>query len=239
MTTPLLFIHGSGDNAHIWDPQLQYFSNAGKHAIAIDLPGHGQRPDTLPSTGVSVETYAEAVYHIFTHELHLIRPVIAGHSMGGAIALTLALNHESALAGLVLIGTGARLRVHPTLLEEAQRSSQEAKQHLIDLGTSRTDSPSPVPETDQAAIAQLYRDLSACNTFDVLTRLHEIQLPTLIICGEQDRLTPIKYSQYLQQHIVQANLSIIPDAGHYVQREQPEMLNRILTRWLQDHSLST
>ena len=79
----------------------------------------------------------------------------------------------------------------------------------------------------------LYRDLSACNVFDIMNRLHEITLPTLIICGADDRLTPIKYSQFLHQHIAGSVLRIIPGAGHYVMREQPEAVNQAIEEWMQ------
>jgi pimeloyl-ACP methyl ester carboxylesterase len=79
----------------------------------------------------------------------------------------------------------------------------------------------------------LYRDLSACNIFDVMPRLSEIHLPTLIICGDEDRLTPVKYSQYLHSHIAGSTLCILPDAGHYVFREQPEAVNGAIEEWMQ------
>jgi pimeloyl-ACP methyl ester carboxylesterase len=79
----------------------------------------------------------------------------------------------------------------------------------------------------------LYRDLSACDTFDIMAQLAEITLPTLIVCGEADRLTPPKYSMYLQQHLSRSTLRILPDAGHYVMYEQPEATNQAIAEWLQ------
>ena len=113
MDQPLVFLHGSGDSGRVWRSQLSHFGP--QRAIAIDLPGHGQRPDTLPPE-VSVQDYAHVVYELITHNLRLELPIIAGHSLGGAIALSLALEHSAAFSGFILIGTGARLRVHPALL---------------------------------------------------------------------------------------------------------------------------
>ena len=79
----------------------------------------------------------------------------------------------------------------------------------------------------------LYRDLSACNVFDVMTRLQEIHLPTLILCGEEDRLTPVKYSQYVQHHITGSVLHVIPGASHYVMREKAEAVNAAIDEWMQ------
>src|SRR5947209_20587696 len=109
MDNPIVFIHGTGDSARIWRYQLAHF---GKRAFAIDLPGHGSRPDTLPEQA-RVEDYAQTVYEIIARELCLVAPIIAGHSLGGAIAITMGLEHAKDLGGLILISTGARLRVLP------------------------------------------------------------------------------------------------------------------------------
>lgn len=235
MDQPLVLIHGSGDSSHVWRFQLEHFGPQG--AVAIDLPGHGLRPDTLP-TEVGVQDYAHAVHELITDDLQLEQPMfIAGHSLGGAIVLSMALEYSPALAGLILIGTGARLRVHPSLLEAARTSPQEARTRISELAVAQSNAEAILSSLAQEPIttdpAMLYRDLAACNTFDIMPRLHEIQLPTLIICGTEDRLTPVKYSEYLHQQIAHATLHLIPDAGHYVMREQPELVNQAIDEWLQ------
>jgi pimeloyl-ACP methyl ester carboxylesterase len=207
MGNPIVFIHGSGGSAANWQFQTGYFGP--QQTIAIDLPGHGQRPDTLPAEA-RVQDYTRAVHDIITHELRLDHPIIAGHSLGGAIALSMGLEYGQELGGLILVGTGARLRVLPKILEDARRAS------LI-----------------------TYRDWAACNIFDIMTRLNEIHLPTLIICGADDRMTPIKYSQYMHDRIQGSTLCIIPDAGHDVMREQPEAVNHAIKEWLKQRSAST
>ena len=198
--SPLVFIHGSGDSSQIWQSQVEHFGTS--CAFPIDLPGHGERTDTLPPE-VSVLDYARVAHEIIFQELRLKAPIIAGHSLGGAIALTMALEYASELSGLILIGTGARLRVLPSILEEAQRAS-----------------------------IVTYRDWAACNTFDIMNKLNEIRLPTLIICGADDRFTPVKYSQYMHDRIQDSTLCIISNAGHDVLREQPERVNQTINEWL-------
>ncbi len=109
MSKPIVFIHGSGDSARIWRLQVEELSKD-YQVSAIDLPGHGQRPDSLPIE-VTVLDYARAVHDIIRDELRLDQPIIVGHSLGGAIALTMALEYGSELGGLILVGTGSRLRV--------------------------------------------------------------------------------------------------------------------------------
>ncbi|GHO45437.1 alpha/beta fold hydrolase [Ktedonospora formicarum] len=233
---PLIFIHGSGDNASVWHAQHAYFRRGKEQVVALDLPGHGSRPDTLPYE-TNVLNYAQATYSIIKEELGLQQPVVVGHSLGGAIALTLAAMHGPELAGLVLVGSGARLRVHPALLEEARSTPVEACQRLTELALTPAHitalAPSLLGKKDPNDRNMLYRDLSACNTFDIMAQLPEITLPTLIICGEEDRLTPPKYSTYLQQHLSRSTLRILPDAGHYVMYEQPEATNQAIAEWLQ------
>lgn len=231
---PLVFIHGSGDSGRIWRSQIDYFGPA--RAFAIDLPGHGQRADTLPPE-VSVLDYARAAHTIIWHELGLDHPVIAGHSLGGAVALMMGLEYGDEVGGLILIGTGARLRVHPDLLEGARSASEAATRQLKSLAFAPAHAETMLDdmlaeEQARPASSMLYRDLSACNIFDCMTRLAEIHLPTLIICGTEDRLTPVKYSQYLHDHIAGSTLRLIPDAGHYVMREQPQQVNQAIEDWL-------
>ena len=228
----LVFIHGSGDTARIWRSQVDYFGPAG--AFAIDLPGHGQRANTLPPE-VSVLEYTRAARDTIQDELHLDHPIIAGHSIGGAIALMMGLEYGDEIGGLILIGTGARLRIHPDLLEEARTAPDAALRRLKVLGFTpehRAMIDGVIAEQIKPPPYVLYRDLAACNAFDCIPRLAEISSPTLIIGGTEDRLTPVKYSQYLHEHIAGSSMRLIPDAGHYVMREQPQQVNLAIEEWL-------
>ena len=230
---PLVFIHGSGDSGRVWRPQVDYFGP--QRAVAIDLPGHGQRADTFPPE-VSVLDYARAAHDIIWNELGLQNPIIAGHSLGGAVALMMGLEYDDEIGGLILIGTGARLRVHPDLLEATRAAPDAATRQLKDLafapGHAEAMLDDMLEEQVKPAPYILHRDLSACNVFDCMARLPEIHLPTLIICGREDRLTPVKYSQYLHEHIAGSSLRLISDAGHYVMREQPQQVNQTIEEWL-------
>jgi len=234
MNNPLVFIHGAGDSARAWREQVAYF---GARAYALDLPGHDERPDTLPEQ-VSVADYARAVHEIVTQELHLEHPVIVGHSLGGLIALQMGLDFGADPGGLVLIGSGARMRVLPALLETARTDPEQALSTLKHFSLApQSDLPLATRLLKEQANPKpgiLYRDLMACNSFDVMDRLQELHhLPTLIICGAEERNAPVKYSEYLHAQITGSTLQIIPGAGHYVQREKPEEVNRAIAEWLQ------
>lgn len=152
----------------------------------------------------------------------------------------MALEYGDELGGLILIGTGARLRVLPASLEAARTTPQQARIVLTKAGVApvnvETVPPTILSEQIEPASYILYRDLSACNIFDCMPRLQDIHLPTLIICGTDDTATPVKYSQYLHEHIAGSALRIIADAGHYVMREKPETVNQAITEWLERHT---
>lgn len=230
----IVFLHGAGGSAHSWSALLKQLDSSTFAALAIDLPGHGQRADTLPAE-VTISDYAQAVRQIIRQELQIEKPFLAGHSMGGAIALTLALEYSQELSGLILIGTGARLRVRADLLEGARTGTSTALQALATWSLAPTSSESQRAQFQEElarGAAQLYRDLLACHTFDCMARLGEIQLPTLIVVGAEDQMTPVKYSQYLHDHITNSTLQIISGAGHALMQERPEELARVIAAWL-------
>lgn len=234
MNNSIVFIHGAGDSTRIWRLQVEQLSK-NYQVFVIDLPGHGERPDTLPAEVTTLD-YAQAVHKIIQDELHLERPIIGGHSLGGAIVLTMALEYTSDLSRLILIGTGARIGVHPSLLEAARATPEQAHRQLMEMGVAQTTDSTVLQAVMSEQVEPepniLYRDLMACNTYNVMTRLHEISLPTLIICGADDSATPAKYSHFLHEHISGSTLCIIPNAGHYVMREQPEVVNSAIQEWL-------
>ena len=114
---PLLLIHGAGGSRLHWPPGIRRLT--GWRVLAIDLPGHGDSPGPGER---SIEAYTGCVLE-WLDEYGVERVIPAGHSMGGAIALTLALQAPDRLAGMVLVGSGARLRVAPSILEISGQSS--------------------------------------------------------------------------------------------------------------------
>ncbi len=218
---PLVFLHGAGGTHLHWPPQVRRI--IGQRIFALDLPGHGK------SGGVgsqSIADYARAVVD-FLDAARLNAAVFVGHSMGSAIALTLALDFPKRVLGLGLVGSGARLRVAPQILEST--ASETLFPQAIKLINDAEFGPSAGPRLKELAARQMaairpsviHGDFLACNEFDVMQRLAEINVPTLILCGAEDILTPMKYSEYLRDHIRNARLLAFPGAGHMVMLEQP------------------
>jgi pimeloyl-ACP methyl ester carboxylesterase len=175
----------------------------------------------------------------FLKEVGLSRFILAGHSMGGAIALQAALGGIKGLEALVLLGTGARLRISPAIFEGIGGRFREFAPELVGWMTSavssdvlRDDITSDVLSTRPATFLS---DFHACNGFDVMNRLDAIRVSTLVINGDDDRLTPLKYGEYLAANIPGAVLKIIHGAGHLAMLEKPTEVNAVIAAFV--HSL--
>ncbi|MGO9569528.1 MAG: alpha/beta fold hydrolase [Desulfomonilaceae bacterium] len=228
----VVFIHGSGGDREDWCAQLNGLSDVA-NVIALELPGHGASEPPGEST---VEAYAQWVTD-FVDALGLQKVVLVGCSLGSAITQRIALFTPNAwLVGIGLVGAGARLRVHPAFLEGLRQDKQKALAMLSDFCLSPTTG-EPLRERLREKYletsAELVRgDLSACNEFDVMNSIHEVRLPTWILVGADDQLTPVKFSRFLHEAIEGSRLAVVPQAGHLVMIERPEEFNRLLTEFL-------
>ncbi|MBC7811202.1 MAG: alpha/beta hydrolase [Burkholderiales bacterium] len=226
----LLLIHGAGGTHLDWPLQLRRLPEA--YVAACHLPGHGYSPGPPRTT---IASYAEDVVALLG-ALNIEQAYIVGHSMGGAVALTLALNEPERVKGLILISTGAKLRVHADILEHVVDDT-EGVVTLVNGWEWSADADPDLRaagyERRLAAGAEtLYADYTACDTFDVRERLPEINVPTLVLGGTDDRMTPFKYSHYLAQNIPEAQLDIIEGGSHMMALEQPQVIVKSIQRWL-------
>lgn len=228
---PLVFIHGAGDTHLVWNGQLAAFANFTR-AYALDLPGHGRSTGAARTT---ISAYALAVRK-FLDALKIPRAIIAGISMGGAIAQTLALESPEYVMGLVLAGTGAKLRVAPYFLAGIQNDFETAARLLVENyyapGAASALQGKSQRQLLVAGRSVTFADYAACDAFDVRERLPSISAPTLVICGCEDKMTPPRYSEFLAKHIPGAQLVLIEHAGHMVMLEQPTAFNTALRDWL-------
>ncbi len=215
----LLLIHGAGGNHLHWPAELRRLPGASVYAL--DLPGHGRSEGAGCDT---IKAYVQVVVGLLD-ALEVERAVLVGHSMGGGISQMMALDHPDRVAGLVLVGTGARLRVAPTILEGLLNEPEQAIE-LITGWAWAPGAPEPLVDLGRQAMLDIppqviHADFLACDRFDVMGRLKEIIAPTLVVSGTEDRLTPPKYGRYLQEHIPQAQLVLVEGGGHMVALEQP------------------
>lgn len=221
----LLFIHGAGGGADLWRSQTAYFPNS----VAMDLPGHPKGQGFH-----SIEDYANWVRgYVYAREMAPV--VLVGHSMGGAIAQCLAVNHPEMLRGLVLVSTGARLKVAPQIFQVLEGDYEKAVDFMLGNSFGPEASPELLEDVKRLRLRvprEVVRgDFEACDHFDMMQRMGDIAAPTLIICGSADKMTPVKYCQYLLSHIAGSRLEEIPGAGHNVMLEKPIEFNNALERF--------
>lgn len=228
--SPLVLIHGAGGSHLDWSAELRRMPEA--NALIPDLPGHGK--STAPARQ-SVSAYAGDLV-AFLDTLKLPAAIFAGQSMGGAIAQTLALNYPARVKGIILIGTGAKLGVHPDLLNTAKNDPPQAAALATEWGWAK-DSDEQLLRLSRKRLLEIqpettYGDYVACNAFDVRDQLERINAPTLIIAGDEDRLTPHKFSVFLHEHIAGSKLVTIPGGGHRIVLEQPQAVANAVQEWL-------
>jgi pimeloyl-ACP methyl ester carboxylesterase len=227
----LVLLHGSGDTALTWTQVTSAMGDSPYQTVlALDLPGHGSRAGEPLPAPPAVAAYAADV-RTELERRGLAAVTLAGHSLGSAIALRLALDAPHLVARVGLIGAGARLRVLPALLEAARDRPEAARRQLIAfaLAPMHADQAAElVARSGPLAEGALYTDLSACDGFDVMAELGGIAQPCLIAVGAEDRLTPPKYAAYLAAHLPHATLVEVPDAGHALPSEAPVALARAL-----------
>ena len=234
---PLVLIHGAAGTHLYWPPEIRRLPGYCIHAL--DLPGHGK--SSALDGQQAVADYAHYLV-MWLQSIHVRRAVFVGHSMGGAIALSLAIDHPEYVVGLGLISSGARLRVHPDILKYAADSTTYLK--ATDMMVACSFSPNASPRLIELASRRLLEtrqsvfsgDLQACNRFDIMDRLSSIQQPALVVCGADDQMTPVRYSQYLANCIPNAQLTVIPNAGHMVMIEQPAAVAQRLSAFLRSLS---
>lgn len=225
MTAPrLVFVHGSGGGRRTFQEQLRRFEGA----YAPTLPGH---PDGTPCS--RADHYAQVVSaEIATLPGPL---VLVGHSLGGAVALEVALARPESIAGLVLVATGARLPVpdhaFARLLQDLDgECDRVARASLV------YEEPSEVwriaSQMVEAGYATLHADYTACAAFDARERLADIDMPTLVIAGAEDPLTPPWLAEELAAGIPDATLRVLPAASHAVMVDRERTFDLLLAGFL-------
>ena len=223
----LIFIHGSGGCKEVWHHQTRHFPQAD----AVALPSH---PHGKPCT--SVDSYVDWLRGYICDAGHG-DVVLAGHSLGGAIALLYFLKYPEDLEGLILIGSGARLRVSTMYLEMLERA-QSNRSIFEDFFHKSYEFIEPelrdilLRKALEGDPSVLLNDMLCCDRFDIMDRIHEIKLPTLALCGSEDIMTPPKYTKYLASKIEGAREVIIEGGTHMVFAEQPGAVNQAIEDFL-------
>jgi pimeloyl-ACP methyl ester carboxylesterase len=231
----IVFVHGEGGNGASWHHQIDAL--AGKHSpVAFDFPGHGR------SAGVeglmSIREYADFLAH-FMDALKFQSAVIAGWSMGGAVAMEFALHYPARVEALILIATAAKFAIPHDRVQQlwAVMMGRAPQAFVTDEFSSKTvqQNFNVVREMWMEQVKTdprvRYTDTRACQDADLTAALSAIKKPTLILCGEAGTAT-IKDAELIKEKIQGARFAVVPDAGTMIPVEQPVVVNDAIEEFL-------
>jgi pimeloyl-ACP methyl ester carboxylesterase len=234
----LVLLHGAGANHSIWLGQMKALRERAWILIP-DLPAHGRSAE-IP--GLTISEYANALAPFLEAMIERLPAgarrsvVLAGHSMGGAIAMTLAAERPELLSGLILVGSGAKLGVSPQILDGLRDSPAETQALIARWSFTPAADPRMIINTMRdlrgAPVERTLADFRACNAFDLRERAASIEAPTLILCGAEDRMTPPKFALALAETMPRATARVIEGAGHAVMLEAPDAVSSAMAEFL-------
>jgi pimeloyl-ACP methyl ester carboxylesterase len=237
----VLLLHGMFFDSSLWRYQLEALAQLGR-VVALDMPGHGRSevppPFDLPG---QADVLAAAL-----PAMEIRRAVWVGWSWGGVVALHVALRHPGAVAGLAVLGAfaeaqtryrKAKYRLLSAIGRRFGLSPRLARSQLAPLmfsARARRERPELVDELVRSATS-LTRGVAArvakavvIDQPDILGRLGTLVVPTLVLCGTEDRSAPPALSAHIARAIPGAELELLAGAGHAIPCERPDEVNRLL-----------
>lgn len=220
----LVCLHGSADNHHVYDRLMD--AATGRERFAINLPGRAGTDGPALGSVAEMEPFLSRFLEAEVEGDYLV----VGHSLGGGVAIEHALTSASArLRGIVLLATGARLRVHPMILQLFEQVAETGTHPPLPPGLYEQGAdPELLTDANQNRLLTPIEtggtDWRAANGFDRMQDLAKITVPALIVAGTNDMLTPPKYAEYMAANIPDAELHVIDGAGHMLVAERAQQI---------------
>ncbi|MCH7578815.1 MAG: 2-succinyl-6-hydroxy-2,4-cyclohexadiene-1-carboxylate synthase [Chloroflexi bacterium] len=248
----LLLLHGfTGSNA-MWTPHLAAFE--GFTTVSVDLLGHGESDAPPTPNRYRMERCVDDLTSLLNH-LEIERVAVLGYSMGGRVALQLALRAPGRLWALVLESASPgidddaeredRVRSDAALADEIERNGIDAfvdRWQALPLFASQSRLSAAAREelrrqrlrNSPVGLANSLRGAGAGQEAPVLNRLGEIRIPTLLIAGALDQKY-VALARKMSDALPCARTQIVSDAGHATHLEQPEAFDRVVREFLREH----
>ena len=232
---PIVFLHGVGSDKSVWRPQLEHFGRE-RRAIAFDYPGYGDS-DPAPA-GTTRDDYAAAIIFAM-RELGVDQAHVCGLSLGGVVAIAMHAADASRCASLILADTFA---VHPdgkAIYDRSIAASGDLRamaEARVDVLLAQPADPAvrtEVVETMARIDPAAYRiGAEAVWLADQQDRAAHINVPTLVVCGTDDKVTPPALSEALSSLIPNARYETIGGAGHIANLEDAGSFNALVGRFI-------
>jgi pimeloyl-ACP methyl ester carboxylesterase len=229
----IVLLHGAGFDHATWALHSRWFAHHGFGVLAPDLPGHGRSSGAPRPTIADMADWTAALLDA----AGAAKARLVGHSMGSLIALETAARHPARVSALSLIGTAATMTVGPDLLKAAEANDHAAVDmvSIWGLGFQAELGGSLAPGLwmhggaqrvlEQCRPGVLFNDLSACNSYDnALAAAAGITVPTTVIVGERDMMTPARAGKALAAALPNSRTVVLRGASHMMMMEQPDEL---------------
>ena len=227
----IVLIHGSGCDHTLWDRQFGELEQD-FNTVGVDLPGHGRSQGAGEQ---DVDKYVEWVRNII-EALALKKPVLTGHSLGAAISLTFAVKYGEMLSGIIPVGGGVTMPVNEAILNGIRNDPAATLGFIAKFSVTKENRERFMqPLIDGMVKVRpeiIYGDFLSCDRLDITEDIKKITVPTLLICGEDDKMTPPALSRYMVEQIPGAELAVIEGAGHFVMQENAEAFNNVLREFI-------
>ena len=232
----LIFIHAAGSNAHAW--HYQYEALGAAHSpIAFDLPGHGRSSGTeaLPS----IQDYTDFTI-AFLDAFKIDSAVFVGRSMGGAIAMDLAVRYPNRVQALILVATASKFNIPQDRIDGMRAVTMgRAPQAFTADGYSPKTAKEKFDIVREGWGEQIktdprvrYTDMVACSQVDLREQISKIDKPTLVLAGADDQVTTPADMEFVKGRIKGARLEVIADAAHNLTTEKPQEVNAAIEKFL-------
>lgn len=240
---PLVCIHTAGANSLEYHYILPLYAELGFHAYALDLPGHSRSYPVNWRPHRSIHEHAEFV-HAFVNALGLEKPVITGCSIGGDITFDYAVHHwREMAAGIPMEGLGRSPTfpvpsqlLHPSWGPGWQDQMERAAIESLNWNCP----PEKIEELrwqHRNAQVSAVGDLESWATHDVLNRLHEIDLPMLVVRGDDDFWVPKELADESAAALPRGEIVHLPDVGHYPMFEEPQLIATLTADFCRKHGV--
>ena len=237
----IVFVHGAANDHSVWALQSRYFAHHGHNVVALDLPGHGRSEGVALSSVASIADWLVAALDVIEVET----ATLVGHSLGSLAVLEASARHPNRVQRIALLGPSVPMPVSQALLESAKRDDHAAFEMINgwsfspadQLGGNRmpgvwmTGSSMRLMERSRPGV--LHVDLVACNSYaDGLTAAGKVRCPALLIIGQRDQMTLPKNARALMAALTDKQVVTIPDCGHSLMVEAPDVVLDALRNFL-------
>lgn len=224
----LLFVHGSGSTHRVWDPQTE---DLPYRTAVLDLSGHGESGDIDTTPGP--ETLNEYVKDVAAVAKEVDPDILVGNSLGGAVVMQTYLDGAVDAEALILTDTSPNFLVMDEVLEMMLNDFENVIRWSHHNGFVFYDVDDELLEWSidmmlDCGAEVMHRDFKTCEGFDVRDRLREIDVPTLVIVGAEDKLTPPDFNREIAENVPNGKYVEIEECGHLSMLEKPDEFNRAI-----------